>query len=333
MENPDTIDTNGKTIRYVYPTQGVCPPEIHFQVQDGILHEVRFVGGGCPANAQLVSRLLQGRPIEDVLELLKEIDCRNGTSCPDQLSRGLIATLDGTLAPAESFKVYEDAEPRRRIGLIGNLEGRSKILQRLIPEIKRNGVEIIQCLGNLTGNSLNNKELIKQIRKEGLSAIQGERDFKYANEREPDFFPSLEQKERDCLVQLPQVISFQVGERSGVAFYGDYLQGLPGFSDFEPFALEMNMVCELTQFMQDESVFPALEAMAPQFRSSVILFGQTERWGHWRVGETDFIGVGPVFADAELAWGLLEGSGNEIRFKVNRIPYSEGETDGGEGYC
>ncbi|MEE9419775.1 MAG: TIGR03905 family TSCPD domain-containing protein, partial [Desulfatiglandaceae bacterium] len=322
-----------EAVRYVYTTQGVCPPEIHFRIQEEVLKEVRFVGGGCPGNAQLVTRLLQGRPIEDVLELLKEIDCRNGTSCPDQLSRGLISTMDGTLVPAESFNVYEYAEPRRRIGLIGNLEGRSKILHRLIPEIKRNGVEIIQCLGNLTGNSLNNKELIKQIRKEGLSAIQGELDFKYANEREPDSFPSLEQKERDCLVQLPQVISFQVGERSGVAFYGDYLQGLPGFSDFEPFALEMNMVCELTQFMQDESVFPALEAMAPQFRSSVILFGQTERWGHWRVGETDFIGVGPVFADAELAWGLLEGSGNEIRFKVNRIPYSEGETDGGEGYC
>ena len=317
-----------EAVRYVYTTQGVCPPEIHFRIQEEVLKEVRFVGGGCPGNAQLVGRLLQGRPVEDVPELLKEIDCRNGTSCPDQLSRALIATIEGTLAPAKSFKVCEDTEPRRRIGLIGNLEGRSKILHGLIPEIKRNDVEIIQCLGNLTGNSLNNKELIKYIRKEGLSAIQGELDYKYANEREPDLFPSLEQKERDYLVQLPQVISFQVGERSGVAFYGDYLQGLPGFSDFEPFALEMNMVCELTQFMQDESVFPALEAMAPQFRASVILFGQTGRWGHWRVGETDFIGVGPVLADAELTWGLLEGSGKEIRFEVNRIPYSEGETDG-----
>lgn len=317
-----------EAVRYVYTTQGVCPPEIHFRIQEEVLKEVRFVGGGCPGNAQLVGRLLQGRPVEDVPELLKEIDCRNGTSCPDQLSRALIATIEGTLAPAKSFKVCEDTEPRRRIGLIGNLEGRSKILHGLIPEIKRNDVEIIQCLGNLTGNSLNNKELIKYIRKEGLSAIQGELDYKYANEREPDLFPFLEQKERDYLVQLPQVISFQVGERSGVAFYGDYLQGLPGFSDFEPFALEMNMVCELTQFMQDESVFPALEAMAPQFRASVILFGQTGRWGHWRVGETDFIGVGPVLADAELTWGLLEGSGKEIRFEVNRIPYSEGETDG-----
>ncbi len=317
-----------EAVRYVYTTQGVCPPEIHFRIQEEVLKEVRFVGGGCPGNAQLVGRLLQGRPVEDVPELLKEIDCRNGTSCPDQLSRALIATMEGTLAPAKSFKVCEDTEPRRRIGLIGNLEGRSKILHGLIPEIKRNGVEIIQCLGNLTGNSLNNKELIKYTRKEELSAIQGELDYKYANEREPDLFPSLEQEERDYLVQLPQVISFQVGERSGVAFYGDYLHQLPGFSDFEPFALEMNMVCKLTQFMQDESVFPALEAMAPQFRASVILFGQTGRWGHWRVGETDFIGVGPVLADSELTWGLLEGSGKEIRFEVNRIPYSEGETDG-----
>lgn len=322
-----------EAVRYVYTTQGVCPPEIHFRIQEEVLKEVRFVGGGCPGNAQLVGRLLAGKPVADVPELLKEIDCRNGTSCPDQLSRALIATMEGTLTPAKSFKVCEDTEPRRRIGLIGNLEGRSKILHRLIPEIKRNGVDVIQCLGNLTGNSLNNKELIKYIRKEGLSSIQGELDYTYANEREPDLFPSLEQKERDYLVQLPQVISFQVGERSCVAFYGDYLQGLPGFSDFEPFALEMNMVCELTQFMQDESVFPALEAMAPQFRASVILFGQTGRWGHWRVGETDFIGVGPVFADAELTWGLLEGSGKEIRFEVNRITYSEGEVDDGEGHC
>lgn len=59
MENPDTIDTNGKTVRYAYSTQGICPPEIHFQVQDGILHEVRFVGRGCPGNAQLVTRLFR----------------------------------------------------------------------------------------------------------------------------------------------------------------------------------------------------------------------------------------------------------------------------------
>ena len=52
------------TRRFVFQTQGVCPPEIHFTLVDGTLQEVRFVGGGCPGNALLVSRLLSGRPVD-----------------------------------------------------------------------------------------------------------------------------------------------------------------------------------------------------------------------------------------------------------------------------
>jgi hypothetical protein len=44
--------------RFVYQTKGVCPPEIHFQTQGDLLKEVRFIGGGCPGNAKLVSRML-----------------------------------------------------------------------------------------------------------------------------------------------------------------------------------------------------------------------------------------------------------------------------------
>jgi hypothetical protein len=92
---------------------------------------------------------------------------------------------------------------------------------------------------------------------------------------------------------------------AGLAFYGSYLQELPGYSDYEPFALEMNMVTNLTQFMTDESVFPALEAMTSQFQVRLIVFGQAARWGHWRVGGVDFIGAGPAAAGDRLRWGLL----------------------------
>jgi len=42
------IDMPGETQtkRFIYPTQGVCPPEIHFKVTHGRLEDVRFVGGG-----------------------------------------------------------------------------------------------------------------------------------------------------------------------------------------------------------------------------------------------------------------------------------------------
>lgn len=36
-----------------------------------------------------VSRLAEGRKIDEVIGLLKGIPCRGGTSCPDQLSKAL----------------------------------------------------------------------------------------------------------------------------------------------------------------------------------------------------------------------------------------------------
>ena len=310
------MKSNNETLRYIYHTQGVCPPEIHFRIQEGVLKELRFVGGGCPGNAQLVSRFLQGKPLNEVLELLKEIDCRNGTSCPDQLAKALMAVKEGTLDPARSFQVYTDPLSRNRVGLIGDLGGRSDILESLIRKMRKKEVEIIYCLGNLTGNSLNNKDLLGLLRKEGILAIQGEQDWRYAKEDEGGDLPPLEQRERDYLIRLPQVLSFRIGGKRGIAFFGEYIQNLSGFSDFEPYALEMNMVCNLTDFLQDETVFPALKAMVPQFEAQIVLFSQLKKWYHWTIDGIDFISVGPALGDGGLAWGLLEGSGEEIDFKI-----------------
>jgi uncharacterized protein (TIGR03905 family) len=305
--------------RYIFHTQGVCPPEIHFQLEEGILKEVRFVGGGCPGNAQLVSRFLRGKPMDEVMDLLEEIDCRNGTSCPDQLAKALIAVRDGAIDPARSFRVYEDSEARSRIGLMGDLGGCSDILQRVILNMREKEVEVIYCLGNLTGNALSNKETLALIRKEGILAIKGELDFQYAQRQEPDDHPSLDMKERDYLVRLPEVLSFQSGEKRAMAFFGRYLQELPGFSDFEPFALEMNMVCDLTNFLQDETVFEALEAMMPQFQAQVVLFSQPKAWGHWIIGGTEFISVGPAMLANQSSWGLLEARGDRIDFGIMKV--------------
>ena len=73
-----------------YKTSGVCSRAIEFEVKDGILTECRFVGG-CPGNTQGVARLAVGCKVEDVIAALKGIQCRNGTSCPDQLAKALSA--------------------------------------------------------------------------------------------------------------------------------------------------------------------------------------------------------------------------------------------------
>lgn len=75
---------------YTYKTSGVCSRAIYFDVQDGIVTSCRFEGG-CTGNTQGVARLAVGRKVEDVIELLKGIECRGNTSCPDQLARALEA--------------------------------------------------------------------------------------------------------------------------------------------------------------------------------------------------------------------------------------------------
>ena len=73
-----------------YTTQGTCSRAIEYEVTDGVLTACRFVGG-CPGNTQGVAKLAIGRKVEDVIGLLKGIQCRNGTSCPDQHARALEA--------------------------------------------------------------------------------------------------------------------------------------------------------------------------------------------------------------------------------------------------
>ena len=313
-----------KQKRFVYSTQGVCPPEIHFKLNNGRLEEIRFVGGGCPGNAELVARLLEGKPLAEALEYLVGIDCRNGTSCPDQLAVAVTDAKNGNLAPAQSFRVHADTVNRHCIGLISALEGNPGHLEKLLKHMQTSGIDVCYCLGNLTGNSARNKDLIQKIRNHNIIAIQGESDWCYAQGQEKKSMPSLEQKDRDWLMRLPQVLSFKMKQKKGVVFFGDYIQGLPDYSDFEPFALEMNMVCGLTNFMQDETVFPALEAMIPQFRADIIIFSQLKKWGLWHIAGKDFISLGPASGTKGLFWGQLEVDDKKIDFKVRQA-----ETKGG----
>ena len=73
---------------YEYRTKGTCASKITFSLEDGVIHDVKFTGG-CSGNTQGVARLAKGRKIDEVIALCKGIQCRGGTSCPDQLARAL----------------------------------------------------------------------------------------------------------------------------------------------------------------------------------------------------------------------------------------------------
>lgn len=72
-----------------YKTSGTCSQAINFDLEDGIVKNVQFVGG-CNGNTQGVGALVEGMKAEDVIKKLKGIRCgMRPTSCPDQLARAI----------------------------------------------------------------------------------------------------------------------------------------------------------------------------------------------------------------------------------------------------
>ena len=72
-----------------YMTRGTCSRQILYDVtEDMRVKNVKFIGG-CSGNLQAVSRLIEGKPIDEVISTLKGIKCRSNTSCGDQLAVAL----------------------------------------------------------------------------------------------------------------------------------------------------------------------------------------------------------------------------------------------------
>lgn len=70
-------------------TRGTCSRQILFDVtEDDRVKNVKFIGG-CSGNLQAIARLVDGKPIDEVIGTLKGIKCRSNTSCGDQLAIAL----------------------------------------------------------------------------------------------------------------------------------------------------------------------------------------------------------------------------------------------------
>ena len=72
-----------------YRTKGVCAQAIQFDVKDGKVTGVQFMGG-CSGNTQGIAALVEGMPLDEVVKRLEGIKCGSRpTSCPDQLAKAL----------------------------------------------------------------------------------------------------------------------------------------------------------------------------------------------------------------------------------------------------
>ncbi len=82
--------------QYTFTPRGVCSRQINFDIIDGKIHNLSFVGG-CNGNLKAISRLLEGADPQKAADILRGNDCAGrGTSCADQLS----IALDQALAQA-----------------------------------------------------------------------------------------------------------------------------------------------------------------------------------------------------------------------------------------
>ena len=71
----------------LFRTSGVCARGIELEVENGIVKDIKFVGG-CSGNTQGIASLVKGMNVEEVKRRLKGIRCgAKSTSCPDQLAQ------------------------------------------------------------------------------------------------------------------------------------------------------------------------------------------------------------------------------------------------------
>jgi len=77
---------------FSYFPSNVCSREYVFEIENDTILSLKIVGG-CPGNTFGISRLVVGKKIDEIIDLLSGIKCPGSktkdTSCPDQISKAL----------------------------------------------------------------------------------------------------------------------------------------------------------------------------------------------------------------------------------------------------
>ena len=80
-------------MQYEYKTKGTCSQRIFFEIEEGKLKNVQFLGG-CNGNLKGICSLVEGMDVQEVIRRVEGIKCgMKPTSCPDQLATALKEAL------------------------------------------------------------------------------------------------------------------------------------------------------------------------------------------------------------------------------------------------
>lgn len=80
-------------MQYEHNNKGTCSRQILFEIEDGKVHNVQYIGG-CNGNLKGIAKLVEGMEVQEVISRLEGTTCgMKNTSCPDQLAQALKETL------------------------------------------------------------------------------------------------------------------------------------------------------------------------------------------------------------------------------------------------
>ena len=73
----------------LYALYGCCSTWVDFSIdKDNRIRKIELFGG-CPGMRRGLCALIEGREVNTVIKLLRGIQCRKNTSCPDAIARAL----------------------------------------------------------------------------------------------------------------------------------------------------------------------------------------------------------------------------------------------------
>jgi len=293
---------------------GVCPKEIHLDIEGGVLKELNFLGGGCPGNAYLVSKLIQGKKVSELIPLLKGIPCREGTSCPDQVAKAL--ELDQTEGlPTAEMKILTIEERWEGTGVFSGLHGDLQILKKVLEQFSNKKLDRLICLGGLMEEAFLREEIIFLLISAKTILLQDPSDLRIGQHKE------VSKSGKKFLSQLPALIEFRFGKLRGIALHGGAMEEIPGYSEYGKYGADINAIVYLSNYLGDEYVSPAFETLAKQFWANLYVFNHTDAPLYKILPNRYFVNVGkinPVEGD-KRSYAIIEAKGDQLVVEFQEI--------------
>jgi uncharacterized protein (TIGR03905 family) len=297
-----------------FKPSGVCPKEIHLDIEGGILKELSFLGGGCRGNSYLICKILQGKRIEELIPLLKGIPCREGTSCPDQVAKALELDQKEGLPTAE-MNILTIEERWERVGVFSGIHGGLQNLKKVLEELSSEKLDRLICLGGLAGEEFLHDEIVFQLAEARVILLQDPSDVRINHPNE------ISNPRNQSLCQLPALLEFQLGKLRGIAFHGGAMEKIPGYSEYGKYGPDINAIIYLSNYLRDEYVSAAFETLAKQFWANLYVFNHTEEPSYKILPNRYFVNVGKInpAEGNKRSYAIMEAKGNQLVVEFREI--------------